>query len=1415
MMAIVHINPLINAGKDALSAQGAAGSGPATSREDARGMPDNSEVFAGLRKGDAVADHTAPNLASSAPADNARGVAVAKTIVLTFSERVMAGKGNIVISSDSGDSRVIAVTDADQVTISGRTVKINPSTDLATDSSYTLQMARGVITDLAGNAHAGLRGAGALNFSTPHTGAPVSSIVVADATLRAGETSLVTITFDEAVKGFANDDLSVANGTLTPVTSKDGGLTWTARLTPAANRTDADNAIMLDNSGVRDLAGNPGVGSTTSNHYAVDTRIPTLVSSAPADNAKAVVVDRNIVLTFSERVMAGKGDIVISSDTGDSRVIAVTDASQISIAGNTVTIDPAADLSTDSSYSVQLARGVIKDLAGNAYAGIGDAATLNFNTPHTGAPVSTVAIDATALKAGDTALLTVTFDEAVKNLTHDDLSVVNGELTPLVSNDGGVTWKATFIPAAGVNAAGNVITLDNSGVRDLAGNAGIGVSASTPYAIDTQRPTVTLQLADNTLTVGETTPLTITFSEAIKGFDNADLSVEGGTLTTLAATDNGLTWRAVFSPAPNLSDAGNTIQLINGGVTDLAGNNPAGMHQSNRYTVDTQRPAAGIVMADAAFKAGDTSLLTITFNEAVQGLDNADLTVAGGTLTALQSQDAGVTWNATFTPTANLEDGDNLATLNLTGVTDLAGNAGSGFSLSNRYAIDTQRPAASIQISNVIQPNTSSLVTVTFSEAVRGLDNADLSSDGGSLSLPASSDGGVSWSALFTPAANQSSTGNVIRLVNSGVTDLAGNAGAGVSTSNPYTIDSGAPRLVASLPADNAAGVQTRSDLVLTFNENVVADNGDIVISSNTDVRRIPIGDGRISINGNTLTIDPGAELSPNSHYSVQISAGAISDAAGNAYAGIGDTTTLDFDTEYRDVWPPYLVRSTPADDAGAVVVVSNIVLTFNESVGMISAGNIVVKADGGVSDVRTMPATDPQLAVSGNIITIAPSASLASGTAYHLEIAPGHVRDNAGNAYAGINDAATLNFTTLGPRAVLAAGTLTLTGTTAGPIVADLSADTYTDNGVAGSITLPGGVLPTNVTRLMANTLSANITATAAAAGSTIVAGSGNDLITGGIGNDSMTGGTGNDSIITGNGDNTVNAGAGLDTVTAGSGNEDITLGTAGQNEDDQAIFASANFNGDDTVAGGAGNNQITISDDATVIDADFAHVTSIETLFLAGKGAQDIILDTTAEDAGVVAVDASSGSSLTIDAHGYVDTGLALFMGGGDNTISSGAGNDRLICGGGADTINGDGGADTLEGGGNNDIYVYNGGDVAAGETLVDTAGTADMISVVTSTNFTDLATPTIFTAAGIERILITSGQTATFTGAQLTGQAIAVNATGADAANLAINVAGGGNVSFSPLTFAAFTNDKSTTYDAFNTDAGFDTLTIQGTA
>ncbi|MEW5548356.1 Ig-like domain-containing protein, partial [Pseudomonas soli] len=75
------------------------------------------------------------------------------------------------------------------------------------------------------------------------------------------------------------------------------------------------------------------------------------------------------------------------------------------------------------------------------------------------------------------------------------------------------------------------------------------------YAIDTQRPTATIVVADSSLSIGETSQVTITFSEAVTGFTNADLTVANGTLSAVSSSDGGITWTATFTPSSAISDA--------------------------------------------------------------------------------------------------------------------------------------------------------------------------------------------------------------------------------------------------------------------------------------------------------------------------------------------------------------------------------------------------------------------------------------------------------------------------------------------------------------------------------------------------------------------------------------------------------------------------------------------------------------------------------------------------------------------------------------------------------------------------------------------------------------------------------------------------------------------------------------------
>ena len=92
----------------------------------------------------------------------------------------------------------------------------------------------------------------------------------------------------------------------------------------------------------------------------------------------------------------------------------------------------------------------------------------------------------------------------------------------------------------------------------------------------------------------------------------------------------------------------------------------------------------------------------------------------------------------------------NVITLDYTGITDTAGNAGTSTATSGNYAVDTVRPtlASAVTISDTaLRVGDTATVTFTFTEAVTGFTVADLAAPNATLSSLSCIYGGVPWSA--------------------------------------------------------------------------------------------------------------------------------------------------------------------------------------------------------------------------------------------------------------------------------------------------------------------------------------------------------------------------------------------------------------------------------------------------------------------------------------------------------------------------------------------------------------------------------------------------------------------------------------------------------------------------------------------
>ncbi|KQN63471.1 Ig-like domain-containing protein [Erwinia sp. Leaf53] len=295
--------------------------------------------------------------------------------------------------------------------------------------------------------------------------------------------------------------------------------------------------------------------------------------------------------------------------------------------------DNSADLEVSGNAALQLNGATLQNAAGTA---------ADLTLPEAGAqnslsgqsaivvdtvlPGATISISNPLLGMGQYATVTITFTEAVTDLTRDDISVENGTLGTLFTSDGGVTWQASLEPTTGITAAGNQIILNNAGVSDRAGNAGEG-STSISYDIDGVRPTVGITLGNDTLKAGASTVVTVTFSEAVSGFSRTNLNPTSGTLSEFSSADGGITWTGTLTAESDNDGSGNVIFMDNTGIQDRAGNTLQGLTLSAAYTIDTQLPTGTVALSDAALIAGESTVVTVTFTEAVTGLSREAFTV--------------------------------------------------------------------------------------------------------------------------------------------------------------------------------------------------------------------------------------------------------------------------------------------------------------------------------------------------------------------------------------------------------------------------------------------------------------------------------------------------------------------------------------------------------------------------------------------------------------------------------------------------------------------------------------------------------------------------------------------------------------------------------------------------------------------
>ncbi|MCQ4244745.1 Ig-like domain-containing protein [Pseudomonas stutzeri] len=576
----------------------------------------------------------------------------------------------------------------------------------------------------------------------------------ANGTYKIGDVITVTVQFDSAVDVTGTPTLTLETGSTDRVldyVSGSGSNTLSFSYTVQAGDTSADleyvssSALSLNGGTITDASNRsaililptPGTSGSLGANKAliVDGVRPAATSITLSDTTLGIGETATVTITFNEAVLG--------LDVGDFNVANGTLSNPTSSNGGltwTAIFTPSANI-TDASNVITLNNAGVMDQAGNLGSGTTDSGNYAIDTLR---PSATIVVSDSALAAGETATVTITFNEAVTGLTIADFSVANGTLSNLFTADN-ITYTATLTPSANITDSSNLITLDNTGVQDVAGNAGTGTTDSNNYAIDTQRPTASIVVTDTALKAGQSTTVTITFSEAVTGLTTADLSVANGSLSGLSSSDGGITWTATLTPNADVTDSSNLITIDNTGYSDIAGNTGTGATDSNNYAIDSQAPAVTSVgvPANGTYVAGNTLDFTVNFDEAVTvdtsgGTPRLAITLdTGGIVYANYisgSGSAALVFRLTIADGQQDSDGIAIGTnLQTNGATlrDAAGNdttaALNNVGATTDVLVDAAPPQVTAITLDGPSPTSNSTLgfTVAFSEGVNGVDLSD------------------------------------------------------------------------------------------------------------------------------------------------------------------------------------------------------------------------------------------------------------------------------------------------------------------------------------------------------------------------------------------------------------------------------------------------------------------------------------------------------------------------------------------------------------------------------------------------------------------------------------------------------------------------------------------------------------------
>ena len=423
-------------------------------------------------------------------------MAIAANIVLTFSESIAKGTGSIVLKTTAGVT--IATYDAAtsaNLSISGSTLTINPTADLVSGTSYSVEFAAGTIKDLAGNNYPGTS---TYNFTTV---TPPTYLLASDAlSFNEGSTATFTLTTTNVAAG------SSVPYTLSGVSAADvtgGALIGTATVSASGTAT------ILVPIAADSLTEGPETLTVTAQGKSASVTLNDTSKSAPTYvlSTASASVDEGSIATFSlvtTNVAAGTSinytitGLSSADVTGGLSGTATVDTSGLA----TILVPVAADFTTEGAETLTVTAQ-------------GKSASITVNDTSKAAVVPSYALSAvsTSVDEGSSAAFTLT--------------------TTNVAGGTSIPYTVTGVSAADVTGG----ALSGTAIVNSSGTATISIPVAADVTTEgAETLTVTAQGKSAAIAVNDTSKAPTTTAPTVTGTANDDTiantvgskSIDGG-----------------------------------------------------------------------------------------------------------------------------------------------------------------------------------------------------------------------------------------------------------------------------------------------------------------------------------------------------------------------------------------------------------------------------------------------------------------------------------------------------------------------------------------------------------------------------------------------------------------------------------------------------------------------------------------------------------------------------------------------------------------------------------------------------------------------------------------------------------------------------------------------------------------------